>query len=264
MRLISIFLIVSVVFFCCQHQVTEPKKEPNKLYINIKDAQNNPVQNVGLHFYYKYWEGENNFKINSSLLLKKFPNNILSQNKLNHNYPNPFGPLGLTTMISFSLIKTCYVKLQILDWIDTTTVIRALVDGNRSAGMYTVSWNGFNNEEKHVTNNFYKYRLKTENFNDTKTLFQNITDPATIKSLNCIPLASSDDEGNIELNLDIFPINHAVQLTGESGDSLGILTIPDSINIVLIKKGYLTIDKLVVFEENKPLELSYTIIKEPD
>jgi len=256
MRLISLFFIASVIFFCCHHQVTEPNKVANKLYIHIKDAQDNPVQNVGLHFYYNWREKYSNFILNADP--------IPARDTLYQNYPNPFGPFGLTTRFNFSLIKTCYVKLQILDRIDTTTVIKTLVDGNRSPGMYTVSWNGFNNEEEHVTNNFYKYRLKTENFNDTKTLFQDITDPATIKSLNCIPLASSNNNGNIEVNFDIFPIDYAVQYTGESGDNLGILTIPDSINIVLIKEGYVTIDKLVVFEENKPLELSYTMIKEPD
>ena len=70
------------------------------------------------------------------------------------NYPNPFNP---STTIAFSLVTNSTVKLDIYDVMGRK--VRSLVDGNKSAGYYSVVWNGKDESGRQIASGMYLYRF---------------------------------------------------------------------------------------------------------
>ncbi|HVN48191.1 MAG TPA: FG-GAP-like repeat-containing protein [Bacteroidota bacterium] len=68
---------------------------------------------------------------------------------LNQNYPNPFNP---STMISYDLPKSSYVKLQIYDVLGR--LVTTLVDGVQPVGRQNIQWNA-----GRLSSGVYIYRL---------------------------------------------------------------------------------------------------------
>ena len=77
--------------------------------------------------------------------------------RLHQNYPNPFNP---NTNIAYSLEKAGQVELHIYDILGRQ--IRQLVSAYKTAGQYTVSWNGQNDSGLQVTSGSYFYKLKVD------------------------------------------------------------------------------------------------------
>jgi len=77
---------------------------------------------------------------------------------LRQNYPNPFNP---QTTIQYQLPEGGNVKLQVFDL--TGRLIQILVDENKQAGEYIVTWNAQN-----VSSGIYFYQLHTEGFTSVK------------------------------------------------------------------------------------------------
>ncbi len=73
---------------------------------------------------------------------------------LNQSYPNPFNP---TTTIGFDLPKDSKVSLVIYNSLGEE--IRRLVDTDRSAGRYSVVWDGLNGNGNQIVSGIYIYRL---------------------------------------------------------------------------------------------------------
>ena len=73
---------------------------------------------------------------------------------LAQNYPNPFNP---TTEIQFALPERGNVDLAIYNTLGQR--IRTLVSGVRSAGVFTVTWDGKNDLGKPVTSGIYMYKI---------------------------------------------------------------------------------------------------------
>jgi len=74
---------------------------------------------------------------------------------LGQNYPNPFNP---TTMISFSLPKEAPVTFEIFNMLGVK--VRTLMAGeNRSAGTYTLTWEGRNDAGVNMPSGVYLYRV---------------------------------------------------------------------------------------------------------
>ncbi len=71
-----------------------------------------------------------------------------------HNYPNPFNP---STTISFGLVENANVKLDIYDI--TGRKIASLLDGESSAGLHSVIWNGQDKTRSYVSSGLYFYRF---------------------------------------------------------------------------------------------------------
>jgi len=71
------------------------------------------------------------------------------------NYPNPFNP---ETRITYHLPKDSEVRLAIYNSLGI--LIRVLDCGKRSAGVYTVTWDGKDEEGRIVPSGIYLYRLK--------------------------------------------------------------------------------------------------------
>ncbi|MCC7431020.1 choice-of-anchor J domain-containing protein [bacterium] len=84
---------------------------------------------------------------------------------LSQNHPNPFNP---TTEILFSLPTTESVLLKVFDV--KGRLVKTLVDGKISAGNSKVFWNGTNENGKQVSSGIYFYKLKSENFSETKKM----------------------------------------------------------------------------------------------
>lgn len=70
------------------------------------------------------------------------------------SYPNPFNP---STTISYHLAMAASVNLEIYDVMGRK--VGTLVDGSKSAGYYTVVWNGKDETGKDVSSGVYLYRF---------------------------------------------------------------------------------------------------------
>ena len=75
---------------------------------------------------------------------------------LHKNYPNPFNPI---TNIKFDLPKAGHVTLNIFDV--SGRLVRTLVNENRAAASYTVTWDGTDNRGGKAASGAYYYRLQT-------------------------------------------------------------------------------------------------------
>ena len=79
---------------------------------------------------------------------------------LSQNYPNPFNP---TTVISYETPVTGHVTLGVYDVLGRQ--VQMLVDGQQSAGVHLVEFNGAN-----LPSGVYFYRLQSGNMSQTKKL----------------------------------------------------------------------------------------------
>ncbi|MBD3222466.1 DUF839 domain-containing protein [bacterium] len=72
------------------------------------------------------------------------------------NAPNPFNPM---TRIGFRLDQSGPVRMRVFD--AAGRLVRTLVDGQRTAGEHTVTWDGRNDQGGRVASGVYSYRLET-------------------------------------------------------------------------------------------------------
>ncbi|WP_340102761.1 T9SS type A sorting domain-containing protein [Rhodohalobacter sp. 8-1] len=79
---------------------------------------------------------------------------------LDQNYPNPFNP---STVIQYSLPEATDVTLAVYDMLGREVV--SLVDGQKSAGNYEVSFSAGN-----LSSGIYFYRLTTGNFTKIRSM----------------------------------------------------------------------------------------------
>jgi predicted peptidase len=89
---------------------------------------------------------------------------------LRQNYPNPFNP---STMIRFSLPKSGHVTLKVYDVLGRE--VETLVEGERTAGDYSVEWTPNNlasgvSSKGGYASGVYFYRLQAGAFSDVKRL----------------------------------------------------------------------------------------------
>lgn len=84
---------------------------------------------------------------------------------LNQNYPNPFNP---NTIIMYELKRSARVKLYIYNI--TGQLIRELVNGFKSQGIYYAAWNGLDDYGNGVSAGVYLYRFQADRFTQTKKM----------------------------------------------------------------------------------------------
>lgn len=95
-------------------------------------------------------------KFNQNVATSATPVTEPASFKLKQNYPNPFNP---STKIEFSLEQSSNVTIDVYNMLGEK--IKTLVNGRRTAGTYTVEWNGTNQMGAQVSSGMYLYRLKT-------------------------------------------------------------------------------------------------------
>ena len=84
---------------------------------------------------------------------------------LMQNYPNPFNP---ETIIQYTVPYQSEVSLVVYNSLGQ--VVKALVNGNESSGLHTVSWNGTNEAGQKVTSGIYFYKLSAGDFSVIKKM----------------------------------------------------------------------------------------------
>lgn len=235
MRSIIIFLFSILLLVSCKFSNT-PKYLDSTVFVKVKDTNGNPVENAGLHFYVSFEKTAKVLDAGTKIQGIERINLVPGGYELYQNYPNPFTP---QTVIMFALPKQGFVSLRITERLDSTKVIRTLVDKQLQAGMYGMVWDGTNDDGRNVTNNVYACHLSADWFHDARELFLNRVDPMRLKSLNCVPLSVSDADGIIEVPQSIFPVNLSFPLLDETGNELGTAEIPNVLQLIVLKDGYL-------------------------
>lgn len=86
--------------------------------------------------------------------------NVPEKYNLSQNYPNPFNPV---TNIKFDLLKGSFVTLKVYDI--TGKESATLVNEFKAKGSYLVDFNASN-----LSSGIYFYKLKTNDFNETKRM----------------------------------------------------------------------------------------------
>ncbi len=257
-------LLLSVILISCKKS-TEPAQNSNKIYVEVKNENGQAIEGVGLHFYadiipipFSISKKPKKINIiNSSNIVSKLQSNSNSI-ELGQNYPNPFNP---ATTIPFTVPVREHINISILDRTGST-IITTLVDTVLSAGYWHVIWRCSNDNGEYITNNLYTYRLSNGDSSISKQLFFNTVNPQGIKSLNCIPLSTTNSKGRIEINFDKFPVGDEVVWTDETARELGILTIPETLSLFFIKNGYQSKTEEVVLNEGKIVNLSVVLSAE--
>lgn len=119
-----------------------------------------------------------NFEMNSFMVFDKFGNELPVYNgrgdkpdvlpafySLDQNYPNPFNP---STTIKYAIANECFVKLSVYNILGQKVI--DLVNKNQKPGAYKVIWEGNNNAGSQVASGVYFYRLKTDEYTDSKKM----------------------------------------------------------------------------------------------
>ena len=84
---------------------------------------------------------------------------------LQQNYPNPFNP---ETVIKFSLSEDSRVTLRVYNILGQ--VVTTLVDEQKSAGEYAITWNGMNEQNQPVGSGVYFYRIKAGDYESVRRM----------------------------------------------------------------------------------------------
>jgi hypothetical protein len=91
--------------------------------------------------------------------------NLPSHYSLIQNYPNPFNPV---TIIQYSLPKRSHVTIEVYNLLGQK--VRILIDGEESAGTYTVTWDGTSLSGESVSTGIYFYRFQAGDYVETKKM----------------------------------------------------------------------------------------------
>ena len=90
---------------------------------------------------------------------------IPTEYALDQNWPNPFNP---ATTLKYSLPKAGEVTLNVFNILGQQ--VTTLVNGFQEAGTYEVIWNGTDDAGDNVASGIYFYRVKVNDFTQTKKM----------------------------------------------------------------------------------------------
>ena len=130
-----------------------------------------PIGSLGVH---EHWNNATDMKYSRNLgtgngieLLKINPAvsaaekvGLPEEYVLEQNYPNPFNP---STVVGYRIPIRSHVTLKVFDAVGRE--VAALVDEERAAGRYTVTW-----DASHMASGVYFCRLTLEGFTETKKM----------------------------------------------------------------------------------------------
>ena len=90
---------------------------------------------------------------------------IPGEYSLHQNYPNPFNPV---TSIQYEIPSISSVRLTVYDLIGRE--IAELVNESKTAGTYSIVWNGESNDGAVVANGVYFYSIEAGEFQSVKKM----------------------------------------------------------------------------------------------
>jgi len=90
---------------------------------------------------------------------------VLTDFVLAQNYPNPFNE---STIISFTLPQTGPVELSVYNGLGQR--VASLASGMRTAGNYTLHWDGRDERGRLLASGTYLYKLETQEWAQTLQL----------------------------------------------------------------------------------------------
>ncbi len=122
---------------------------------NYSFIDDNPVSGK-VEYRLKQIDNNGNFKYSQVVTVNSLPTKF----EVWQNYPNPFNP---TTTIQYAIPKAEHVTLKVYDEIGRE--VSTLVNENKEAGQYNVSFNGSN-----LASGIYYYRITSGYFNEVKKL----------------------------------------------------------------------------------------------
>jgi len=93
------------------------------------------------------------------------PNVPVLATELQGNYPNPFNP---ETTIRYSVKETCPVTIEVYNL--KGQLVRTLVNEVKTAGNYSVVWNGRDNHNQPVSSGVYFYKMNAGKYSSTKKM----------------------------------------------------------------------------------------------
>ncbi len=100
--------------------------------------------------------------VNGPVSVEQKPGEQPFEFRLSNNYPNPFNP---STTIEFSLANTTQASIVVYDLLGKE--VRTLVNAKKSAGVYTVNWDGRDNSGRSVPSGVFFCRMVTPEYSRT-------------------------------------------------------------------------------------------------
>ncbi|MBN2413746.1 T9SS type A sorting domain-containing protein [candidate division KSB1 bacterium] len=132
----------------------------------IHTFQDNSVE-FGNTYIYKIqavdWNGGHEFS--KPLTVYVDSHHIPERYELSQNFPNPFNP---ETTINYQLPKDRHVKLVIYNALGR--VVRELVNEEKGAGSYSITWNGLSDSGIPVSSGIYFYKIEAGIFTQVKKM----------------------------------------------------------------------------------------------
>ena len=256
-NVLIIFSILIFISFCKKDSTGLNDFNSHILIGNIMDGETNlPVSDVNIHFSFTLEENLTSV-YNLQKDTKKVDNNLSSQEvELFQNFPNPFNP---STKISYQLPVNSHVLLEIYKW-PSYELVCTLVNDTVSAGNNVVTWDGTDDYSRFVTNGIYAYRLTTNGNVYEKKMFLNMKDPEYIKSKNCIPLKTSNEEGEFQVRYsELPPPGFSLPFADGYGNIIGNVVVTDTFTVFLLKDGYLNGMKNFILNSTKDTNLDLEI-----
>lgn len=114
------------------------------------------------------WEGEGIIDTPQTAIAEDDGTSLPADFALSQNFPNPFNP---ATHIQITLPRRSPVSVRIFDTIGQS--VRTLIEGERDAGFYLLTWDGRDDGGHPVASGSYLYRLETPGSRHTRmTLIQ--------------------------------------------------------------------------------------------
>ena len=103
---------------------------------------------------------DNNVFVAKSNQTKEYEKGLSGEYILSQNYPNPFNP---ETQITYSIKDNSFVSIKVFNVLGKE--ITTLVNENKEAGVYSISFEGYN-----LPSGIYFYRITAGHFSETKKM----------------------------------------------------------------------------------------------
>ncbi|MDP8226026.1 MAG: hypothetical protein P9L89_00055 [Candidatus Celaenobacter polaris] len=150
------------------------------------------------------------------------------------NYPNPFSSI---TTIVFQLGSSCMLSLSI-ESLRSEEIVRIIDNDSLAAhAMYSVAWDGKNNDNKNIQNGAYKVVLHAgdETCDDSLFIFKDYKD-FIYETIS--PLSTSDAAGHFTIFTQDLPLNYVGDHYDIDGCLVGDFSVTPYIDIWAFHADY--------------------------